>query len=52
MRLYLIRHGIAEPRRSGEPDAGRRLTEDGRARVVRSVKGVNRIGLRFDALLA
>lgn len=50
MHLYLIRHGIAEPRRSGAPDAGRRLTVEGRARFVQSVKGMKRLGLRFDAL--
>ena len=50
MHLYLIRHGIAEPRRSGQADGGRRLTEDGRSRVIREVKGLKRIGIQFDAL--
>lgn len=50
MHLYLIRHGIAEPRRSGQPDAGRSLTEEGRARMTRAAKGMKRLGLRFDAL--
>lgn len=29
MEIYVLRHGIAEPRRSGFPDEKRALTEDG-----------------------
>ena len=50
MRLYLIRHAIAEPRRSGQPDATRPLTEKGRARFARCVKGLKHLGIRLDAL--
>jgi phosphohistidine phosphatase len=50
MELYLIRHAIAEPRRPGQPDATRRLTEKGRVRFARSVKGMKRLGIRLDAL--
>jgi phosphohistidine phosphatase len=50
MELYLIRHAIAEPRRSGQPDATRPLTAEGRERFSRSVKGLKRLGIRLDAL--
>jgi len=50
MNLYLIRHGIAEPRRSDQPDASRALTEKGRARMIGCVKALKRLGVRFDTL--
>jgi phosphohistidine phosphatase len=51
VNLYLIRHGVAEVRRSDEPDASRPLTEEGRVRFIRAVKGMKRLGIRFDQVL-
>lgn len=50
MKLYLIRHAIAEPRQSGRPDATRALTPEGRERFARSVKGMKKLGITFDVL--
>jgi phosphohistidine phosphatase len=33
MEVYLLRHGIAENRRPGRPDAERRLTDEGKAKL-------------------
>jgi len=33
MELYLLRHGIAEPRRAGRTDAERRLTVEGKEKL-------------------
>jgi phosphohistidine phosphatase len=38
MQLYLLRHGIAEDARPGEPDSGRALTPEGREKLRRVLK--------------
>ena len=38
MQIYLLRHGIAEDARAGQPDSERALTEDGRDRLRRVLK--------------
>jgi phosphohistidine phosphatase len=38
MQIYLLRHGIAEDGRPGQPDAERALTDDGRSRLRRVLK--------------
>jgi phosphohistidine phosphatase len=48
MRLFLIRHGLAAPRAAGVADASRPLTPRGRARFRRAVRGLARLGVRFD----
>lgn len=48
MDLFLIRHGIAEERRDGLPDAQRQLTDVGRERFEGVVEQLRRAGLRFD----
>ena len=35
MRIFVLRHGIAEPREAGKPDAARKLTTDGREKLGR-----------------
>lgn len=35
MRIYVVRHGDAEPAAVGEADAGRRLTVKGRRQAAR-----------------
>ena len=38
MQIYLLRHGIAEDARAGQPDSDRALTDDGRDRLRRVLK--------------
>jgi phosphohistidine phosphatase len=51
MDLFVIRHGVAEARREGLPDAERALTPKGRAKLVEIVRGVERLGVRFEVML-
>jgi phosphohistidine phosphatase len=51
MDLFLLRHAVAEPHRPGLADADRPLTADGRRRFEAEVRGLERLGLRFDRLL-
>ena len=51
MDLLLVRHAIAAPAAPGMPDAERPLTDEGRSRWRRSVRGLAALGLRFDRLL-
>ncbi len=51
--LYFLRHGIAVPRGTpGIRDADRPLTERGEERLIRSVKGMRQLGLKFDLILS
>jgi phosphohistidine phosphatase len=38
MQIYLLRHGIAEDAKPGQPDAERRLTDEGRDKLRRVLK--------------
>jgi phosphohistidine phosphatase len=38
MEIYLLRHGIAEDARAGQPDAERELTDEGREKLRRVLK--------------
>ena len=38
MQIYLLRHGIAEDARAGQPDSERALTDDGRNKLRRVLK--------------
>jgi phosphohistidine phosphatase len=51
MDLYVIRHAVAEPRREDLPDADRALTDKGRSRFTRGVRGMGRLGIRFERVL-
>src|SRR5262245_13549898 len=50
MKLYLIRH--AEAVSAAASDADRELTENGRDEARRLAKACQRLGLRFDAVVA
>ena len=54
MRLYLLRHGIAERRFSGLPrgDADRRLTPEGRRKMKRIAETLAARGVTFDRILS
>jgi phosphohistidine phosphatase len=51
MELWVIRHAIAEERSSAVEDARRALTQDGRERFERGVRGLKRLGARFELVL-
>ncbi len=48
MNLFVIRHAAAVPRTSKVDDASRPLTEKGRRRWRQAVRGLKRLGVRFD----
>jgi phosphohistidine phosphatase len=48
MDLFLIRHAPAEPRDADIPDASRALTPRGTKKWARAVRGLRRLGVRFD----
>jgi phosphohistidine phosphatase len=51
MRLFVIRHGIAEDAAPGGDDPSRVLTPRGRARVRQVAAGLRALGVRWDALV-
>ena len=52
LELYLIRHGVAAERGKDWPDDSKRpLTPDGIARLRKSARGLNAIGVGFDQII-
>jgi phosphohistidine phosphatase len=51
MHLLVIRHAIAEARAPHEDDAGRPLTTAGERRFKGVVRGLRKLGWRFDRVL-
>jgi len=51
MKLYFLRHGIAEDQRPGHTDVERRLTDEGIEEMQAVGRGMKRLGLEFDAIL-
>lgn len=51
MDLFVVRHAVAVPWSSELDDRSRPLTDKGRARFRRCVKGLEVLGVRFDRLL-
>jgi phosphohistidine phosphatase len=53
IQLYLIRHGVAAERGDAWPDDTKRpLTDDGMARLRKAARGLDRLGVSFDVVLA
>jgi len=50
MKLYLVRHAIAEEALPGQPDDTRPLSREGLERFGQVVAGLKRLGIRFDRL--
>lgn len=48
MDLFLVRHAVAEDESPDGSDATRALTGRGRKRFSRAVRGLERLGVRFD----
>ena len=52
LELYLIRHGVAAERGKEWPDDSKRpLTPDGIARLRKSARGLNELGIGFDQIV-
>jgi phosphohistidine phosphatase len=51
MELYLVRHGVAVDADSSLADEARPLSARGREEFGEEVRGLERIGARFDQLL-
>ncbi|GBD25677.1 hypothetical protein HRbin30_01001 [bacterium HR30] len=50
--LYLVRHAQAEPAREGADDAARLLTREGREDTILAARGLRRLGVGCDVVLA
>ena len=50
MKLTLVRHGVAQERGEEVVDSTRELTELGRDRMKKAVRGMQRLGFAFDEL--
>ena len=50
MKLYVIRHAIAEERRPDLEDTRRALTAEGQKRFRREVRGLRKLGVRFETV--
>jgi phosphohistidine phosphatase len=51
--LYLIRHAVAEERGEAWPDDTKRpLSDDGASRMRKAARGLARLGVTFDVILA
>lgn len=51
MQLFVIRHAAAEGTQSGPEGADRALTEAGKSKLRRAVRGLAALDLRFDRVL-
>lgn len=52
MRVYILRHAIAEPSRPGLADSKRELTAEGRKELQRVVLGLRKLKIRPDVILS
>jgi phosphohistidine phosphatase len=51
MEIYILRHGIAEERRTGRPDSARRLTAAGKAKLRQVLVIARAAGVRPSLIL-
>ncbi len=52
MHVFVIRHAIAEDAAAGQADADRELTPDGERKLRRVVKGLKRLDIQFERVVA
>ncbi len=52
MRLYFLRHGIAEDAAPGQTDASRKLTDTGRAKMRQEAEYLHGLNLELDAVFS
>lgn len=50
--VYIMRHGIAEDRSADGSDAERRLTDEGRKKVLGAARGLRSLGVNPDVILS
>lgn len=51
MKLYIVRHAIAEEAEESKADSQRQLTETGRKKMVRIARGLKQLEPRLDQIL-
>jgi phosphohistidine phosphatase len=51
MQLFVIRHAVAEDAATGRDDAARELTDAGKLKLRRAVRGLRALNLQFDRIL-
>jgi len=51
MQLFVIRHAVAEDPSPGTDDAARELTEAGKTKLRRAVRGLRALDIRFERIL-
>lgn len=51
MRLYLVRHGVAEDHTAAHDDAQRALTPQGKAKMAAASRGLRKLKMRPDLIL-
>src|SRR5437763_1560333 len=51
MELYVFRHGIAEDRQAGRPDADRQLTDEGRKKTAGVIRKARDAGVEPSLIL-
>jgi phosphohistidine phosphatase len=51
MEIYILRHGIAEERRSGRPDSARRLTGAGKVKLRQVLETARAAGVKPSLIL-
>jgi len=51
MEIYIFRHGTAEERHLGRPDAERTLTEDGKAKLSKVLTRARKVGVAPSLIL-
>src|SRR5208282_2039265 len=52
MQIYLLRHGIAEDARPGQPDAARALTQEGKEKLRRVLRRAGAAGVRPASIVS
>jgi phosphohistidine phosphatase len=52
MQIYILRHGIAEEAKPGQPDSARRLTPEGKQKLQKILAVARQAGVRPDVLLS
>lgn len=52
MEIYILRHGIAEEAKAGQADAGRRLTAEGKQKLLRILACARKAGVQPEVLLS
>ena len=52
MEIYILRHGIAEDGKPGQPDSVRKLTSEGKAKLEKILGCARKAGVQPDVLLS